>query len=528
MRTGAVSTGRRSGIKRVGRRTFPRDADWKRVRLTVGLVSSGESDDNRRVRTSLGLSLALLGLAGLAQAGTPIQLGTRLEPLVDHFLIDRLDGARLKLHEPVPAGVALRFDAPWEGAFCGYVTVLKDASIYRMYYRGNPQAGRDGSPTEVTCYAESPDGIHWSKPSLRLFEVAGTLENNVVLAGQPPFSHNFAPFLDTRPGVPPDERYKALAGTSASGLFGFVSADGLHWRKLRDTPLLTQGAFDSQNVAFWSAHEECYVLYLRTWTGGGFAGFRTISRATSPDFRQWSEPVEMGFGDAPREHLYTSQTHPYFRAPHVYVALPMRFLPGRQVLTDAEAQALGVARNYRSDCAEAVFMTSRGGTGFDRTFMEGFIRPGLDPGNWASRAGLTALGVVPTGPTEMSLYKQAHYAQPTCHLLRFTLRPDGFASVNAPYAGGEWITPPLTFAGRELLLNVSTSAAGGVRVEVQQADGNPVAGHSLAECREVIGDALDRVVSWVEGSDLSGLAGQPVRLRFVMRDADVYSLRFRE
>jgi hypothetical protein len=235
----------------------------------------------------------------------------------------------------------------------------------------------------------------------------------------------------------------------------------------------------------------------------------------------------MSFGDTPPEHLYTNQTQPYFRAPHLYVALPMRFLPGRQVLTDAQARALGVNAGYVSDCAEAVFMTSRGGDLYDRTFMEGFIRPGLDPGNWASRAGLTALGVVPTGPAEMSLYKQAHYAQPSCHLLRFTLRTDGFASVNAPYEGGEMTTRPLSFAGDRLVINFSTGAAGGIRVEMQDADGKPLPGYSLADSVETIGDSVERVVTWKHGTGVSGLAGRPVRLRFVMKDADLHALRFR-
>ena len=442
----------------------------------------------------LSICLCVLGTRGLA--ANTIDLGTRLELFVDDFLIERVDGVSLRLHPPVAAGVALRFDQPWEGAFSGYVTVLRDGDLFRAYYRGLSQAGRDGSADEVTCYAESRDGRSWTKPNLQLFEVHGTRDNNVVLAGQAPFSHNFAPFLDGRPGVPPGERYKALAGTSASGLFGFVSADGLRWRKWREPPLVTRGAFDSQNVAFWSEAEQVYVLYLRTWTAGEFEGFRTISRATSPDFQKWSEPVEMSYGDTPREHLYTSQTHPYFRAPHLYVALPMRFLPGRKALTDEQAQALGVNQGYVSDCAEAVFMTSRGGTQFTRTFMEGYIRPGLDLGNWASRAGLTALGVVPTGSAEMSLYKQAHYAQPTCHLLRYTLRTDGFASVNAPYRGGEFITKALSFAGRELVLNVSTSAAGSVRVEIQDAEGQPLPGYTLAEAVEIIGDSIERVVAW--------------------------------
>jgi hypothetical protein len=456
-----------------------------------------------------------------------IQLGSRLELFVDDFLVERLDGTTLKLHEPTLAGLALRFDQPWEGAFCGYVTVIKDGNTFRMYYRGLPKAGRDGSDDEVTCYAESEDGISWAKPNLGFFEVLGRRDNNVILAGQAPFSHNFAPFLDTRPGVPGSERYKALAGTSEKGLFGFVSADGLRWSKLGTTPLVTKGAFDSQNVAFWSEAEQCYALYLRTWTSGEFQGFRTVSRATSKDFFNWSQPTEMSFGDTPPEHLYTSQTQPYFRAPHLYIALPMRFMPGRKVLTDAQAKSLGVDSGYASDCAEAVFMTSRGGTRYTRTFMEAFIRPGLDPGNWASRAGLTTLGVVPTGPSEMSLYKQAHYAQPTCHLLRYTLRTDGFTSVHAPYRGGEFLTRSFTFAGKELILNFSTGATGSVRVEIQNSEGKPFPGYALKEASELIGDDIERLVSWGAGSDLSKFAGQSIRLRVRMSDADLYSLRFR-
>jgi len=205
----------------------------------------------------------------------------------------------------------------------------------------------------------------------------------------------------------------------------------------------------------------------------------------------------------------------------------MRFLPGRKALTDEQATALGVGKGYASDCADAVFMSSRGGTRYTRTFMEAFIRPGPDLGNWASRAGMTAQGVVLTGPAEMSLYKQAHYAQPSAHLIRYTLRTDGFASVNAPYRGGEMLTKPLSFAGRELVVNFATSAAGGVKVELQDADGKPLPGFTLADAREQIGDDIERVLRWEGGPDLSRLAGQTMRLRFVMKDADLYSLRFR-
>jgi hypothetical protein len=469
-----------------------------------------------------------------ADAGAAIHITSRRELFVDGFLIGKLDGARLKLHEPRLAGVALKFDQPWEGLFSACPTVILDGATYRMYYRGLPKSGVDGSENESTCYAESRDGITWTKPNLGLFEAHGARDNNVVLRGSAPCSHNFSPFLDTRPGVPAAERFKAVGGSAKSGLIAFVSADGIRWRKLRDEPVFTKGAFDSQNLAFWSEAEQCYVLYFRTFTGGGAdahtwqpKGLRTISRTVSKDFIHWEEPRPMTFSEPQEDHLYTNQTHPYFRAPHIYIALPMRFMPGRKVLSNAQAAALGVNMNYASDCAETVFMTSRGGWHYDRTFMEGFIRPGTDPGNWVSRAGIAALGVVPTGPAEISLYKQAHYAQPSGQLLRYTLRTDGFASVNAPYRGGELLTKPLKFTGKELVLNFSTGAAGGIRVEIQDVDGKPLPGFALADATEIIGDEIERVATWKAGADVSKLAGRPVRLRFAMKDADLFSIRFR-
>jgi hypothetical protein len=235
----------------------------------------------------------------------------------------------------------------------------------------------------------------------------------------------------------------------------------------------------------------------------------------------------MDFGDTPCEHLYTNQTHPYFRAPHIYVAIAARFMPGRRVLTAAQAEALGVERQYSGDCSDAVLMTSRGGNHYDRTFMEGFIRPGVGSSNWSSRTNYPALGVVPTGAHEMSLYVQRGYGQPSHYLQRYKLRLDGFASVNASYAGGELVTRPLVFAGKELVINYSTSAAGSIRVELQDASGNPLPGYSLDDAVEIVGDEIERVVSFKGGPDVGSLAGRPVRLRFVMKDADLFSLRFR-
>lgn len=481
------------------------------------------------------LLTALLTLGGGAfpvLAAAPLDLGSRRELFVDRWLIESLRGAELRLHEPRDEGSVVKFDAPWEGEHCGYSTVIRDGERLRLYYRGMPAGVKDGTGGEVTCVAESGDGLRWSKPKLGLFEVHGTKANNVVWANDPPFSHNFSPMLDPRADCPPNERYKALAGISQTGLFAFASADGLRWRKLRETAVIPTKApfkfswmFDSQNLAFWSGSEQKFVCYFRV-----YAGVRRIARTESRDFVNWSEPVLMTYQtdghDSPLEELYTNQTEPYFRAPHIYLAVCARFVPGRQAISDAEAAALKVVKGYQKDVSDAVFMTTRGSSVYERSFLSSFIRPGIGARNWVSRNNYPALGMIQTSPTEMSLYVNQDYAQPTAHLRRYSLRLDGFASVHVPYEGGELRTKPFTFRGDRLELNFSTSAVGGIRVELQDAGGQVIPDFAAADCVEILGNEIARSVRWKNGADVSKLAGQTVRLRLVLKDCDLYSLRF--
>ncbi|MEQ9408657.1 MAG: hypothetical protein RIK87_13055 [Fuerstiella sp.] len=100
--------------------------------------------------------------------------------------------------------------------------------------------------------------------------------------------------------------------------------------------------------------------------------------------------------------------------------------------------------------------------------------------------------------------------------------------MHAGYEEGEFVTKPFRFSGTELEINYSTSGAGRMRIELQQADGQPIAGYSLADCDVIYGDDIARVVRWKNGADLKDVAGTPVRLRFVMNEADVFSLKFNE
>ena len=212
---------------------------------------------------------------------------------------------------------------------------------------------------------------------------------------------------------------------------------------------------------------------------------------------------------------------------------------------------------------DGMFMSSRDGQNFE-IWPESFRRPGIQrPGSWAYGDNYQNWGLVETksqlhgAPNELSMYvseayksqfaktadenlgvfvgesegkpgKDSHQPELVNRLRRYTIRVDGFVSVQAPLSGGELTTRTLQFDGTRLEINFSTSAAGSLRVELQDANGKPIPDFTLADCHRQFGDQLDRVVSWKQVADVSGLAGKPVRLKFELRDADLYSFRFPE
>ena len=450
-------------------------------------------------------------------SGQAVDIGSRLELFVDDALLENMTGVALKLHPPIPREVAIVFDQPWEGNTSAYVTVFQDEDRFRMYYRGsNYDIKTEAYGPQVTCYAESKDGIYWTRPDLGLFAFNGSKKNNIVWQGLG--VHNFAPFLDSRRGCPADERYKALASDSGNkSLFAFKSSDGIHWSLLQEKPIIPSGFFDSQNIAFWDAVRNGYLEFNRGWKNG----VRDIMLSRSSDFRTWTEPQWLDYGNAPAEHLYTNAITPYFRAPHFLVGFPKRFIPDRKV---GSHKLPGVS--------DGVFMSSRDGRHW-RRWGEAFLRPGLQKERWVNRNNMIAWGVLATKsetaglPDEISIYSSEGYYVENCRLRRHTLRLDGFVSVNAPAAGGEMTTRAFLFKGSRLILNFSTSAAGFIRVEVQDENGRALPGFALADCPEVFGDEIEYGLRWTSGADLKTLEGRPVRLRFALKDADLYSMRFR-
>ena len=206
-------------------------------------------------------------------------------------------------------------------------------------------------------------------------------------------------------------------------------------------------------------------------------------------------------------------------------------LPG----LDLRRERSAAQPRYGTTVTDGVFMSSRDGETFKR-WGEAYIRPGPSNVNsWVYGDNCIAWGLLeteadtPGAPPELSLYvTEGYWTDRSMNVRRYSTRMDGFVSLQAPLDGGACLTKPLIFSGRRLFLNYATSAAGSLRVEIQDHEGRPVPGFSLDESEEIFGDSINQVAHWSGGSDLGELAGRPIRIRVVLKDADLYSIQFRE
>ncbi|QDU95593.1 glycoside hydrolase family protein [Lignipirellula cremea] len=443
--------------------------------------------------------------ARFAPAAEPIAIGDRLELLVDDYLVDSLQGdIQRVMIRPEPKEVVFTADEAWEGNTSGYYTVFQDGDLYRMIYRGWQHGDKDdvaagdrrkAAHPETTCYAESKDGVHWTKPDLGLFEYAGSKQNNIVWLG--PGSHNFTAFRDDNPAAPASARYKAL-GRGPGGLFAFESPDCIHWKQIGEKAVITHGAFDSQNLAFWDQDRKEYRAYWRFFG----QGVRKIRTAVSKNFVDWDQEADLSYTPADEgEHLYTNAIQKYARAPHLFVGFPTRF-------------------EKKSEQVEPILIVSRDGENFTR-YAEPVIPRTAPQDRNHNRSNYMVWGILqlPGKPGELSVYGTENYYESTPGRLRqFVYRVDGFVALRGGSKGGQATSRLLTQSGDKLVLNYQAKQGGSLTVEVLDA-----AGKVVGKSQPLTGDATAATVVWQQQPKLGQGA---LQLRFHLQDADLYSFRF--
>ena len=332
--------------------------------------------------------------------------GKRCELFVDNYLIEESENIRFKANEPKCVKKVISFDKPWETEGSTGVSVFRDDKNIKMYYRGFPSVGNDQNEMQTSCFAESDDGVNFERAKVNMIDYNGEKENNIVFMGTN--AHNFAPFYDTNPNCKPEERYKAIGGVTG-GIHVYSSPDGIHWTEMADGAVITDGAFDSMNIAFYDENDKLYRCYSRREERSDVvidptllsdirsdvtvprAVLRAIQVCVSTDFIHWSQPMLIEYDRLRDDHLYTNASTCIPGAEHIKISVPMRFHPKRIKLESYEGIPGKAKYNGVSD---AVLMTSRDGLHWNRTVKDAWIRAGFNEREWTQRNFIALAGII--------------------------------------------------------------------------------------------------------------------------------------
>lgn len=487
-----------------------------------------------------------------------------LQPVWDDVIADReRTTAELCVGEPIKREAVLIADSPWESGTLHYANVFKDGDTFRMYYLAHYMSAEniderdlENCPDKNTvctcntfvCYAESKDGLEWVKPKLGLCSYNGSKENNIILRSLDlneggNFFDNFFVFKDSNPKADETERYKALAYSNLYKLAGWVSGDGIRWK--RKAVFELNGYFDTLNVCFFNEKTGKYNAYIRSFhdipaDGDLNRGKRDVRYIESDDFLKWSDPELISFGSAEDYPLYTNNVMRYYRNENILIGFPTRYVE-RFWWTKSFDELCGKEERLNrmkihprmgltlTDC---VFMSGRDGKSFFR-IDEALFSPELETGfNWGYGDCYPAYFLTETLSddginNEISMFVPINDERnkisgedtiPT-RLYRYTLRIDGFAFYKGKACGESFVTKRFVFDGDELRINVSTSARGSVKVTMKDDDGN-----ELRTC-EYVGNSVSKRILFDNG-EIRQFAGKPVVLTFELKDAKLYAFEF--
>ncbi|HSN12712.1 MAG TPA: hypothetical protein VLS51_11445 [Propionibacteriaceae bacterium] len=241
---------------------------------------------------------------------------------------------------------------PWEVRIDnGYPVVLRDpdSGLYRCYYTsfsrdpGSASVSLEerrtrhyvplGGRRTALLYAESTDGVSWTKPALGLHLFDGSAENNILLPG----AHGASVFVDEQ-DPDPERRYKMVTlmdeGPGNHWMGVSWSRDGIHFVPVRRWPQHSPAA-DTHNFAFRDPVSGRYQVVTRIWQDG----IRVAAISESTDFYEWSRPRPI-LATGPGAQVYSM---PVFRVRGQYVGLASIYHEGDRAAEDFDRVDLTLA-----------------------------------------------------------------------------------------------------------------------------------------------------------------------------------------
>ena len=446
---------------------------------------------------------------------------------LDYSDLESMVGFVRALEPPVkhPGNPIMVPDRSWEsGRLSLYGSVFRrpDDGRWQMWYTTqNPDLGGI-----LIAYAESDDGINWTRPELDLVRHEGE-KTNILLAGDERGLTVMYDEREHRQGWP----YKMLLGAGQTGnITPFRSPDGIHWTQATENPVISTNP--DCPMSLHRAHDGRYVVYTRPEGGD-----RRVARVESWDFVHWSETrmvLEPGPMDPVQTQFYGLGSTPYggfeLGTLWAYRTAPedlgyYKTKGGKQMPELAYCRS-GASFGWPT-------LSGAGGYAWHRAAQgEPLIPLGAD-GSWECGSVQAASGLVYL-EDEIRFY---YSGSRTTHGHRewdgpghrtglgfASLKPDRFVALSAANTKGQLLTRPMRTQDPRFFVNADVGDGGEVRLEITDVDGTPFPGFEMDSCLPITGDSVSHPVSWQGDPSSEPLAGPWVRLRMTATNAKLYAL----
>ena len=472
------------------------------------------------------------------EAGRPVTLFA-----FDDVSIPFRQNLRLSMHQPrkhpsnpvLPRGEA---GQPDECRAQFYGTVIRDGGRFRMWYIAGDREGVESISTRAyygwrAAYAESEDGVHWTKPKLGLVEYHGSRENNLVLIDPPDVTGLHLVLLHEPDDPDPSRRFKmihqirwaqapAFGWTTSVPLF---SADGFRW-KLHTRGAPEDYAISTDCMPLPPEHTEQSGLYkwggmyhltgqqLSPWVhlADGTTCGRVMTTFRSADFLHWSSTKTLAYvrdGYVPMEQAHGKETHS-----------PASIWNRGNVLLGLHGQWEG-SPDISARRMPLGLLISNDGLHFREPVPDFVFVPYGDDGEWDQRGLISGQAFEHVGDETYIWYGtwdlsagRDRDAPGAVGLL--TMRRDGFGSLSPmnPSGPAQFVTCALDAAGASrLVLNADgLSPDASLRVELLDELERPLPGYSGPNAAVVTEPGVRVRVRWPSGN-VAEHHGRPFRLR---------------
>jgi hypothetical protein len=463
-----------------------------------------------------------------AAAVAPFDVSDRKQLFIDRRFV--ADSANVELHVNQAQKLGLLRDEKGE-PFQGHLSrVIEDGGKVRMYL------GADSIEM-----LESDDGLAFRRTDVKLG--GGGFNTIFVDPHDPDPSRKYKLFhLEFSPPFDPAQH----------GVFASYSADGVHFTKVgRVLPFFT----DNPTLVHWDERIGKYVIYTRAFCYDN-ENQRRIGRIETDDpLKPWpykktdNDRMFMSIDNVPVVLAADAEDDPhsdmYYNASNIYPWAQDVYLMNQAHFRHFSPQRNPFVRPPKPGqwedfgMLEVQLAISRDGISWHRPSREPYFPTGLAD-EWDRWYAVMGPGIVrrgnylyqyyySSGRLHDSAVLRAEYQESAKQLGGVGVvrqRLDGFVSADADHKGGWLTTPTITYTGNRLRLNIDTGAMGTAFVELQDAEGKPIPGFTLADCEEIGGNFIDQLVYWKGNPDLSSLAGKPVRVHIELTRAKLYAFQF--